>query len=254
VCLAPVARFFLFFYDLTVIRAVLFDKDGTLFDFRRTWLPVMRRATLEVTGNDPNLADSLLRAAGYDPLTDIFVPDGPIAAGNAADIARAWSPVLPESSPEEMESIVDRYSVEEGPLRSVPVCDLPVLLDRLERRGIRSGVVTSDSEEGARMTLERFGILGRFVWIAGYDSGGAVKPDPEVVREFARRAGVAVGSVAVVGDTLHDMNMGREAGAGLVVAVLTGAVSAAVLESLADVVIPSIEVLPDVIDTGEIKR
>lgn len=232
-----------------VIHAVLFDKDGTLFDFRRTWLPVMERAALEVAGGDVVLADRLLKAAGYDSGTDLFLPDGPIAAGNARDIAVAWNALLSGWTLPALEAVVDRYSADEGPLLSVPVCDLSALLDRLERNNIVSGLVTSDSEEGARKTLERFGILRRFLWISGYDSGGAVKPDPEVVRTFARKAGVPVGTVAVVGDTLHDMRMGKDAGAGLVVAVLSGAVSSDVLEPLADVVIPGIGSLPELLDT-----
>ncbi len=34
--------------ELTPIRAILFDKDGTLFDFRKTWLAAYRGSAAEL--------------------------------------------------------------------------------------------------------------------------------------------------------------------------------------------------------------
>ena len=48
------------------IRGVLFDKDGTLFDFQRTWVPVNRTAALAVADDDPELAERLLARGGQD--------------------------------------------------------------------------------------------------------------------------------------------------------------------------------------------
>ena len=47
-------------YAPTPIRAILFDKDGTLFDFRETWLAAYRGATAEVAGLGPSFVDVLL--------------------------------------------------------------------------------------------------------------------------------------------------------------------------------------------------
>lgn len=226
------------------VRAVLFDKDGTLFDFRGTWLPIMRAVLKEFAGEDPQRLDRFLRAAGYDPATDRFLPDGPIAAGNALDIAAAWKQHLPEVSRGTLKGKLDEISLRYGPNYAVPVCDLPVLMDSLLEMGLTVGLATSDSEAAARITLERFDLQGRFSWISGYDSGGGVKPDPLVVESFARSAQVVASEVVVVGDTWHDLRMARDAGAAAGVGVCTGAVEATVLETEADLVLPSIASLP----------
>lgn len=230
------------------VRAILFDKDGTLFDFRATWLPVFRDAAVRAAQGDAERADRLLLAAGYDAARDLFLPDGPIAAGTARDIARAWCGILPHRDPGELIREMDRYSAEMAPRQSVPVCDLPALMEELLRMGFALGVATSDSEAGARTVLQRFRVEQCFSWISGYDSGHGVKPDPAVLRNFAEAVGVKPGEVAMVGDTFHDMNLGRSAGAALVVGVCTGAVPAEVLRPEADIILDSIADLPRVLD------
>jgi len=63
------------------IRGVLLDKDGTILDYERTWLPINRQIALAAARGEQNLADQLLRAGGQDPATGRIVPDSPFAAG-----------------------------------------------------------------------------------------------------------------------------------------------------------------------------
>ncbi|HKK47981.1 MAG TPA: HAD family hydrolase [Alkalispirochaeta sp.] len=229
------------------ISAILFDKDGTLFDFRSTWLPILTDVANQVAQGNTKTAGALIRAAGYDPETDRFVPDGPIAAGNSHDIATAWQTVLPTRDTQELQQLIDHISEVRGPAASVPVCDLSALLDQLSQLDVVAGLATSDSEAGARKTLDRFDITGRFRWISGYDSGTGTKPDPAVVHAFARHISTPSRTIAVVGDTLHDIMMGRNAGAAVTIAVLTGAVARGVITPYADQVIDSIAELPELL-------
>ena len=64
---------------------------------------------------------------------------------------------------------------------------------------------------------------------------------------FLAAAGLRADEVMVVGDTPHDMEMGRAAGVACRVAVLTGAGTRAALEPLADRVLASVEALDDVL-------
>jgi hypothetical protein len=63
------------------IRAILFDKDGTLIDYRASWLEANRAAARDLAaaaGHAPAFADELLRRLGYKPTENRFVEDNPL--------------------------------------------------------------------------------------------------------------------------------------------------------------------------------
>jgi phosphoglycolate phosphatase len=68
-----------------------------------------------------------------------------------------------------------------------------------------------------------------------------------MVEAFCLRLSLQPAEVAVVGDTLHDLHMGRAAGAGLVVGVLSGAGTREVLESHCDHLLEDVLALESVI-------
>jgi phosphoglycolate phosphatase len=69
------------------------------------------------------------------------------------------------------------------------------------------------------------------------------KPAPDGLIHIAQTIGTSVSRLAMVGDTINDMLTGRNAGAGLVVGVLSGLAREATLAPLADVVVPDIHSL-----------
>ena len=75
----------------------------------------------------------------------------------------------------------------------------------------------------------------------------------DVVVAFADMAGLRVSQVAMIGDNRHDLQAGRAAGAGLVVAVLSGTGTRESLEPLADVVLGSVADLPGFLAAGQAK-
>jgi hypothetical protein len=54
------------------IRAVLFDKDGTLIDVNATWIPIYREMLMDIFGTDLAGAEALMAKAGYDKASDKF--------------------------------------------------------------------------------------------------------------------------------------------------------------------------------------
>ena len=48
------------------IRGLLFDKDGTLFDFHRSWTSVFDEAARRLAHDDETLTQVLMAAGGYD--------------------------------------------------------------------------------------------------------------------------------------------------------------------------------------------
>lgn len=236
------------------IRAILFDKDGTLLDFTATWMPAIRAAAQVAARGDPDLSDRLLEVGGYDAAAKRLLPDRPLSAGNAREIAAVWEPLAPGWSAEALTAELDRIFEDRAETDARPVTDLAALFRRLKGRGLRLGVASSDSARGIAATLRAFDVLPMLDFLAGYDSGFGAKPDPGVVLAFAARTALEPGAVAVVGDNACDLEMGYRAGAGLRVGVLSGTAARVDLAPLADHVLDSIaglEALLDEIATGD---
>ncbi len=230
-------------------RGIVFDKDGTLLDFNRTWLPIYRYASLEFADGDERLAETLLTRHGYLADSGRFVGGSLLAAGNNRQIAEQWALELGlTQQADDIARRLDRVFRQQGALRSTPVAGHGETLARLKRSGYELGVATADSRRGIADTLRAFDVLELFDFLAGYDSGHGVKPGPGMVLAFCAQLGLAAETVVVVGDNRHDMEMGRSAGAGLCVGVLSGTGTRADLEPLADIVLDDIGALPAALD------
>jgi len=227
-------------------HGVVFDKDGTLLDFNRTWLPIYRYAVREFADGDAVLAEQLLVQHGFDAQRNQFQGGSLLAAGNNRQIADEWARQL--GKPEQIETISLRLNEifhERGAIEATPVANLASTLRRLKAAGLKLGVATADSHQGILDTLQSFNVLQEFDFLAGYDSGHGVKPDAGMVQAFCQQLSLQSDAVVVVGDNCHDIEMGRNANAGLCVGVLTGTSNRAELEATADIVLDDISALPD---------
>jgi phosphoglycolate phosphatase len=231
------------------IRGILFDKDGTLLDFHATWVPAYRRAaaTISREAGRPDLADRLLAIGGYDHDSGRCDPGSPLGSGTNADIARLWAGASGHPDSAALETRLGSIFATEVPASAVAVGDVASLFARLVARGLRLGVATMDSEALARHTVSALDIEAHLDFVCGYDSGFGTKPEPGMVEAFCARLSMRPAEVLVVGDTLRDLHMGRAAGAGLVVGVLSGAGSRELLAPHCDHVLESVLALESVI-------
>jgi phosphoglycolate phosphatase len=218
-----------------MIDGLLFDKDGTLFDFRASW-GRWAQSFLTRIADDAAHARRLGRAIGYDLDSGNFAPDSPVIAATAADIAAALVGELPGRSVADLTEWIDASAGQAPMSEAVP---LRPLLAALRGQGLRLGVATNDSEAPARQHLANHGITDCFDFISGYDSGHGAKPGPGMCLAFARQLGLEPARVAMVGDSRHDLEAGRAAGM-RTIAVLTGIARRDELEPHADVVLADI--------------
>lgn len=232
--------------DISAIKGILFDKDGTLLDYARTWVPVNHELARIAANGDKTLARTLLLATGMDPDTDEVMPDSLLAAGNTVEIVDG---LIASGSPVPRAVLVDaldRLFANTAEF-AVPVADLAAIFASLHKAGYRLGVASSDNENSIRETARRFGFDGFLDYVAGYDSGYGVKPEPGMVLGFCERTGLKPHEIAVVGDNNHDLHMGRSAGAGMTVAVLTGTGSRQSLAAASDHCLDDITGLFDIL-------
>lgn len=226
---------------MTRIRGVVFDKDGTLFDFQATWGAWSRRMILDESKGDPAVAARLAEALGFDLSSGRFRPESVVIASTVETVAERILGVLPEL---DKWALIERMNAKAAEAPQAEVPGLRESLDRLAAMGLALGVATNDTEGPARAHLQAAGVEAIFGFVAGYDSGFGGKPGAGQLLAFAERTGLPPESCAMVGDSLHDLSAARMAGMAAV-AVLTGVAGRETLEPVADVVLGSVAELPD---------
>ncbi|MCL7463476.1 HAD family hydrolase [Phaeovulum sp. NW3] len=235
------------------ISAILFDKDGTLFDFHASWGVWARDELLALSAGDDGLAETLAAAIGYSfapPGPDgrraagRFAPQSPVIAGTVEEVADL---LLPHLRGQDRPALINQMNARAARAPLAPAVPLRPLLADLRGRGLRIGLATNDAEAPARAHLTHAGVLDLFDFVAGYDSGHGAKPAPGQLLAFAAAVGVAPASVVMVGDSRHDLRAGRAAGM-RALAVLSGPASAEDLAPEADAVLPDIGAIPAWLD------
>ena len=217
------------------LRGLLFDKDGTLFDFHRSWGPWLAGFLAEVSSDKAHRLQ-LAEALGFNLEPQTFRPDSVFVHDTLEEIMDAVLPHLPNWE----RAALGAYAIREtAQVPQVPTTPLQPLLARFKARGLVLGLATNDNEHPARAQLQAAGVLGYFDFIAGYDSGYGGKPATGMQRAFCAAHGLHPAEVAMVGDSLHDMISGRDAGM-RTIGVLTGTTSREALAELADVVLADI--------------
>ncbi len=231
---------------------VIFDKDGTLIDFKKTWIPIFQKRLQLVMENLPPELDSgkivseLYRLYGIqDRNVDPYGPlpysteweDEIIFASVLYKYGLPWQKAKETalSVIQNTEKILDRGKITE-------MYDGVVgLLVDLRRNGVFIGMATADFIEVTVSILKHLEIFDLFDYVTGADMVEHPKPDPEMIHKTIEALNVSGKHTALVGDSVIDMEMGRRADIGLVVGVLEGGVAQeGDLKKDADVVIGSI--------------
>ncbi|MGB4763663.1 MAG: HAD family hydrolase [Planktomarina temperata] len=222
------------------IRGVIFDKDGTLFDFQSTWGIWTAQVLARIAGSDEALLQQLAEALGYDTQTRRVQPGSVIVAATPMEIAAVVKDCIPALS---QTQICDWLNEEAKTAPQVLVTDLHRLTAELRRINLGLCVMTNDAEAPARAHLASVQASDLFDCLIGSDSGFGAKPQAAPLLALADKMEIPAAACVMVGDSTHDLRAGRAAGM-RAVAVLTGLAEADELAPLADAVLPDVSHLP----------
>jgi len=183
-----------------MIRAVVFDLDGLMFDTEALFFQVSSQA-LEARGKSftPEIMQAMLgrrSIEGAQALKTLAGLDEPVE-DLLAEVRERFTAV--------MDTAVH------------PTAGLFILLDRLKRRALPIAVATSSRRSYADRLLRRHGLEDRFEFVLASEDVTRGKPDPEIYRTAAQRFGVPAGSMLVLEDSPAGLAAAKGAGAIVVV-------------------------------------
>lgn len=190
-----------------LVRAVLFDIDGTLLNTEETAMTSLQRLLRELRQQD-YAYDELLPYFGYTSL----------------DTLRALG--FPEEGLEKvLHQWEEYYQQAASHTRFFPGAE--ELLHELRQQGFRLGVVTSKNRGELEFELGRWPQIAALDVHVSADDVDRPKPAPDPLLLALERLAVTPGAAIYVGDTLYDQEAARAAGvpfglAGWGARVLTG--------------------------------
>ena len=227
-----------------LIKGILFDKDGTLLEFARTWRPIALEVINRIRkryGLDDSYQQRLEQAIGlYSQHID---SGGSLSGGTNKDVALDFLSVCSFISDQEefISWSTATFNEVASELPFYPVAGVLETIRRLKENNILIGLSTADSLINATLFLKKTGLYQYFDYIGADDGQVEPKPSPDYMYNFCNLYGIKAKEVGVIGDTLVDMEFADKGGAGLKIGVLSGTGTREILEGQADLIISGVK-------------
>lgn len=177
----------------TPYELIVFDWDGTLMDSEAKIVRCVQAAARDVEIPDPGPA-AIRRIIGLG-------------------LTEAMQTLFPQETTEARAQLVERYRCHFLELDDTAMPLFPGVtegLSRLAERGLLLAVATGKSRRGLDRVLDETGTRHLFTASRCADEAFS-KPHPQMLQDILEATGLEPGRALMVGDTVYDMQMARNA-------------------------------------------
>ena len=229
------------------VKAILFDKDGTLTNIDNLWIEPTEQVIRKIL-NQHIKEDSTVTIKQMLELLGIvegeIVPNSVIASGTVEDMLDEIGKYFPIDKKALYDVVLEdfRQYLLAHPDMIIPIGDVAFLISELKHKGIKVGVVTNDSYIPTKTIFEILMIWHLFDFVATPDEYPA-KPASDSLIGASQHLAVPLHEIFYVGDSYLDMDYAKHCGGGI--AVLTSGSDVQIMKEQSVLVLDSVEQLLD---------
>ncbi|MEH2291552.1 HAD family hydrolase [Nostoc sp.] len=196
------------------IQAILFDKNGTLEDSETYLRSLAQKAARLIDAQIPGTGEPLLMAFGVNG--NLLDPAGLISVASRRETEVAAAAYIAETGKGWFESLkIARQALDEAEKyigqtpSSLFVGSLEVLKSLWEG-GLKLGILSAATTQEVHKFVTNHQLSDYIQLEMGVDDGPS-KPDPVLFLQACQALGVEPGATLMVGDSVGDMQMARDA-------------------------------------------
>ncbi|MBD2514153.1 HAD family hydrolase [Nostoc sp. FACHB-973] len=196
------------------IQAILFDKNGTLEDSETFLRSLAQKAARLIDAQIPGVGEPLLMAFGVNG--NILDPAGIVSVASRRETEVAAAAYIAETGKGWFECLkIARQALDEaekyiGQTPSPLFVGSLEILKYLHEAGIKLGILSAATTDEVQQFVDHHQLSDYIQLEMGVDEGPS-KPDPVLFLQACQALGVEPSATLMVGDSVGDMQMGRDA-------------------------------------------
>lgn len=227
-------------WQIENIETILFDKDGTFIDLHYFWGKMTELRVQKIIDSfniNHECFEQLCLCLGYDIKSSKMLSDGITAMYSRSKIIEIFKNNLLDfgikTTEKELEKIFDDVSTEfykNMQNYTKPIASAIDFIHKLYYKGIKLGIVTSDSVESTILTLRQFGWEHLFTSVIGRESSPHIKESGEPTKLALKELDANPETTVMIGDAPMDYISAQNANIDKTILVATGQID---IETLA---------------------
>lgn len=238
-------------WQIDNIETVLFDKDGTFIDLHYFWGKMTELRVKEVIKRfrlSDESFEKLCLHLGYDVKSGKMIPDGITALYSRSKIIEIFKSNLLDfgvkTTNVELAEIFDYVSevfYQDMVKYTKPIDSAIKFIKNLHQKGVKLGIVTSDSIVSTQLTLENFGWTNLFDVVVGRESSTETKESGALTKLALEKLGANAQTTIMIGDAPMDYISAKNAGINRTILIATGQICIKELDKTSEFVLESLE-------------